>query len=277
MTAAKRTLGFLQKTLELLPTRGKGRLADMILKTFNPAELECHPLPDVTVFLNPSQRIERWMWAGIYEQDLVKLFKAVLKPGMTMLDVGANIGYFSVIASGLVGQEGNVYSFEPTPECFARLQRNLSNFSWSHAYPYAVGDSTGVTTIHFNERELGWGSLLSDSDLTRSAEVQLITLDDCILRENIRSVHFIKMDIEGGEFRVLRGAAQILRDFRPIIAAELNSVCLKRDNHTPEDVVQLLRSAEYQTFSFNEGVLAIPNENSQALIDLRAFTKNKFA
>jgi FkbM family methyltransferase len=230
----------------------------------------------VTVFLRPSQRIERWMWAGAYERDLVCLLKSALKPGMTVLDVGANIGYFSAIAAGLVGSEGSVHAFEPTPECFARLQRNLAGFRWSHAYPCAVGDASGSATIHYNERELGWGSLLSNRDLTLAANVQLTSLDDWALREGIRSLHFIKVDAEGGEYRVLRGAPRILQDLRPIIAAELNSACLGRDHHTPEDVVRLLQSAEYQTFSFNGGVLAIPREDGKSFSELRAYTKNPF-
>ena len=148
-----RTLNAFQKTLELLPIRGRGRLANIILQVLKPDELECHPLPDVTVFLRPSQRIERLMWGSAYERDLVDLFKSTLKPGMTVIDVGANIGYFSAIAAGLVGSEGGVHAFEPIPECFVRLTRNLSSFRWSHAYPYAVGATTGMATIHFNEVE----------------------------------------------------------------------------------------------------------------------------
>jgi FkbM family methyltransferase len=266
----------LQKTLEWLPIRGKGRFADIFLRTLKPDGLECHPLRDVTVFLRSSQRIERLMWAGAYERELVDLFKRTLKPGMTVLDVGANIGYFSATAAGLVGSKGNVHAFEPIPECFAQLQRNLSSFRWSHAHQCAVGDTTGIATIHFKEDELGWGSLLTDNDLTRAENAKLINLDDWILREGIRSLHFIKVDVEGFEYRVLQGAASILHDLRPIIVAELNAVCLRRDHRKPEDVVQLLQSAKYQTFSFNDGVLAIPREAGQVLSDLRAHTKNAF-
>jgi FkbM family methyltransferase len=277
MTASIKTLNALQKALEVLPIRGKGRLADKILQVLKPSQLECHPLPGITVSLNPSQRIERWMWGAAYERDLVDLFKNTLKRGMTFLDVGANIGYFSAIAAGLVGSEGSVHAFEPTQECYARLVRNLSSLRCAHAYPCAVGDTTGTATIHFNEEELGWGSLHSDKDLTRAAEVQLITLDDWALRERIASIQFIKMDVEGGEYRALQGATRILHDLRPIIAAELNSVCLSRDHRAPEDVIKLLQSADYQTFSFNDGVLAVPTEDGHSLSDLNAYTKNAFA
>jgi len=82
-TPSMRGLSALQKTLQLLPIRGKGRLADIIFQALKPEETECHPLREVTVFLRPSQRIERLMWGGAYERDLVALFKRALKPGLT--------------------------------------------------------------------------------------------------------------------------------------------------------------------------------------------------
>lgn len=269
-------LGALQKTLQVLPVRGKGRFANLLFQVFKPYELECHPLRNVTVWLDPEQRIERLMWAGAYERDLIGLFKQFLKPGMTVLDIGANIGYFSAIAAGLTGKQGSVHAFEPVPECFARLQRNLAAFPWSYAYPCAVGPASGTATLHFHENELGWGSLLNDADLTRAVDVPVICVDDWARREGIRCVHFIKIDAEGGEFRVLQGAAQMLRELRPVIAAELNSVCLGRDHHTPAEVVHLLQSADYRAFSFNEGVLAIPREAELIFRGLRAYTKKPF-
>jgi hypothetical protein len=103
----------LQVLLNRLPIRGKGRIADAVLSN-KTGDFKCHPLPGVTVFLRPNQRIERWMWAGIYEPELVSLLKKALKPGMTVLDLGANIGYFSVIAAALVGEKGQVHAFDAT-------------------------------------------------------------------------------------------------------------------------------------------------------------------
>ena len=77
----------LQRALELLPIRGKGRVAEMVLSHMT-GEIDCHPLPGVTVHLRADQRIERWMWAGAYESELVSLLKRTLQPGMTVLDIG---------------------------------------------------------------------------------------------------------------------------------------------------------------------------------------------
>jgi len=242
--------------LEPLPIRGKGRFAGLVLS--GTGEVECHPAPGVRVMLRKSQRIERLMWAGAYERELIAWMKKTLKPGMTVLDLGANIGYFSAIASQLVGRTGQVHAFEPMPQTLSQLQKNLTAFGWAHLYPCAVGETPGTATIYSNELEAGWSSLLSDSDLKPLTEINVIRLDDWARDRGILRVDFIKMDIEGGEIRALRGASEVLRRFRPIIVAELNATCLARDGRAPEDVLNLLRTARYKCTPFNDGVLATP-------------------
>ena len=267
-------LNTLQRVLEPLPIRGKGRLALAVLSRVNEREVQCHPLRGVTVFLEPDKWIEQLMWAGAYERKLVNLIKKVLMPGMTVLDLGANIGYFSVLAAGLVGNSGQVHAFDPAPRCFARLKKNLAAFSWAHAHSIAAGDELGTASFHFSDKanETGWGSLLSaDNASTQTTTVPVVRLDTWAHEQAIRRVDFIKMDVEGGEYRALRGAEALLRQHRPVVVAELNDVCLGRDHRTPQDVVSLLRTAGYNTFSFNEGVLGIPKDGGNqtgALHDL---------
>jgi FkbM family methyltransferase len=184
--------------------------------------------------------------------------KRTLKSGMTVLDVGANIGYFSALASGLVGNSGQVHAFEPMPQNLSRLRQNLSVFRWAYPHPCAVGDVTGTAEIYFNDSEAGWASLLSSSDLERRAAIDVIRLDDWARDHAVNRIDFMKMDIEGGEFHALQGAQEMLSRFRPIIVAELNAVCLARDHRKPEDVLALLRDLEYGCSPFKDGVLAIP-------------------
>jgi len=198
------------------------------------------------------------MWAGAYERELVDWMKRTLKPGMTVLDVGANIGYFSAIAAGLTGDKGQVHAFEPVPQTFSRLQKNLSAFGWAHPYPFAVGDTSGMHAIYRNKSEEGWSSLLHNSDLEPSGEVETIRLDDWARERKIERIDFIKMDIEGSEFRALAGAREVLSKFKPTIAAELNADCLARDGRTPADVLGLLGAAGYECFPFGGGILAVP-------------------
>lgn len=267
-------LNTLQRVLEPLPIRGKGRLAVAILSRVSEREVQCHPLRGVTVSLQADKWIERLMWAGAYERELVNLFKKVLMPGMNVLDLGANIGYFSVLAAGLVGSSGQVHAFEPAPTCFARLRNNLAAFPWAHAHSIAVGDEPGAACFHFsdNENESGWGSLLSEGDAsTQTTTVPVVSLDAWAHEQAIRRVDLIKMDVEGGEYRALRGAEALLRQHRPAVVAELNDVCLRWDPRKPQDVLSLLRAAGYNTFSFNDGVLGIPRDGcnqAAALHDL---------
>jgi FkbM family methyltransferase len=198
------------------------------------------------------------MWAGAYEQELVALMKRTLKSGMTVVDVGANIGYVSALAAGLVGDTGQVHAFEPIPQNVSRLRQNLSAFRWAHLYPCAVGEVSGKATIYFNESESGWASLMMSDDLGRRTDVDVIRLDDWARDCDINRVDFLKIDIEGGEFHALRGAQEMLSRFRPIIVAELNAVCLARDHRKPEDVLALLLGLGYKCSPFNDGVLAIP-------------------
>ena len=268
-------LNTLQRVLEPLPVRGKGRLSKIVFRFLSAEEAECHPLPSVTVHVRPDKWIERLMWAGAYERELVDLFKRVLKPGMTVLDLGANIGYFSVLAAGLVGQSGEVHAFEPAPTCFAQLKRNLAAFPWAHAHPAAVADAPGTACFHFSDKanETGWGSLLTeDQSSTRETMVPVVRLDDWAGEQAIRRVDFIKIDIEGGEFRALQGARELLRRYRPVLVAELNSVCLARDDRKPDDVLGLLRRADYDTFSFNDGVLALPREARHKTAEIKSLS-----
>jgi FkbM family methyltransferase len=84
--------------------------------------------------------------------------KRMLKPGMNVLDLGANIGYFSVIAAALVGEHGEVHAFEPMPQNLIRLRKNLEPFSWAMTHQYAVANITGEIPIHCSDKEAGWAS-----------------------------------------------------------------------------------------------------------------------
>lgn len=111
--------------------RGKGRLTNWMgemASRFVP-EADCHPVPGARVSVSLNDRVGRLMWTGCYEPELVALLRQVLDPGATFVDVGAHIGYFSIVAAALVGESGAVQSFEPDPDCFSRLVVN------SCAYP----------------------------------------------------------------------------------------------------------------------------------------------
>lgn len=253
-------LDILQRALEHLPVRGKGRLAEQILRHAKTETLKCTPLHGLEIHLRRSQRIERLMWAGAYERTLVALLKKIVKPSMTVMDVGANIGYIAAIAAGLAGQGGCVHAFDPNPDCYARLQLNLAAFPQAHAHQVALSDSVGTLPFYLSENseEQGWGSLLDDATAVRQAmDVAVTTIDDFVTKLGIRRVHLIKMDIEGNEMHALRGARKLIGRDHPAIIAELNATCLARDGAKPGDVLQFLISSGYSVrFLDNDNIYA---------------------
>lgn len=249
-------LDILQRTIEHLPVRGKGRLAEQILRRTKTESLKCHPLGGLEIHLRRSQRIERLMWAGAYERELVTLLKKIVQPQMTILDVGANIGYLAAIAARLTGPGGQVYAFEPNPDCYERLKLNLSAFPQAHANQLAISDIGGTLPLYLsgNSGEVGWGSLLEQPGTARrTVEVPVTSIDDFVARHGVGRVDLIKIDIEGNEMHALRGARQLFERDHPRVIAELNETCLARDGAKPGDVIAFLTDLGYSVHYIDSG------------------------
>jgi FkbM family methyltransferase len=150
------------------------------------------------------------MYFGSYALLVIEAMKRYLKPGDTFFDVGANIGYLSAVAAGLVGRFGQVHSFEPVSEYFRRLER-LANLNPGHtiiANACAAGETPGNCTIYVT-REPGQNTLVSsyqsDFEITSTLEVPVVRLDSYIEDHGIARIAMIKIDAEGYEFPTLKG------------------------------------------------------------------------
>jgi FkbM family methyltransferase len=149
---------------------------------------------------------------GVYEFAVSKLVREYLKPGDVFVDVGANIGYYTVIAAGIVGPSGLVYAFEPSSKVRARLERNvtLNGLSQVTIRPEAVSSRTGIVRLVEPQNTNNDGLAYVDSSGGGAGtEVPSVRLDELIeLRE--RAPALIKVDVEGGEPEVYRGASALL-------------------------------------------------------------------
>lgn len=134
--------------------------------------------------------------SGDYEDFELDVYSKVLKPGITVLDIGANIGIYSLLASD---KSSKVYSFEPVPENLSLLKKNVaSNKAESkvHITEAAVGDKNGSIDIHIVPGSLGTHGVFAKS--TEELKVKLVAIDDFVKRKGLK-VGLIKMDIEGYE------------------------------------------------------------------------------
>jgi FkbM family methyltransferase len=151
----------------------------------------------------------------LYEPETSKFIVKTLKKGDTFIDIGANNGYFSLMASILVGSTGKVYAFEPTPDSFKRLQTNvhINKFKNIKLFECALGDKVGKIKLNISKKEDGQNSIADIVDKKESIVVQIKKLDD-ILKGN--RVNLIKIDVEGYEKEVFRGAIKTIKNNRNI-------------------------------------------------------------
>jgi len=156
----------------------------------------------------------RLMVNGIWEAHITALFKQLVKKNMTVVDIGANIGYFTLLAASLVGEKGKVFAFEPVPQNYTLLVKNIEVNSYKNVTPVqkAVSNHAGKVKFFLDYDALGQSSLFSVSEnLTEPITVDVVSLDE-FFKGNEYSINIIKMDIEGAEMTVLLGMEKILEN-----------------------------------------------------------------
>lgn len=159
---------------------------------------------------------------GTYEPEISQVMQAFLKNGATALDIGANIGYFTLLMARLVGAEGRVIAFEPFLPVFSLLQENLTlnHLAWAQAECLAVSDSEGSARMESeNDNQHSFITHFSETgDLT----VSTISLDQYIETGKFTSLDFIKIDVEGAEDAVILGMTRTLREYHPVVLVEIH-------------------------------------------------------
>lgn len=180
---------------------------------------------------------------GDWEAELTREFERVIKPGMTVLDLGANIGYHSVLASRLVGPTGRVLSFEPGPENLALLRKNIEANDCTNVevFPFAVGAKEGEVDLNLCANNTGSHSTayVPEGGGT-AARVRMVRLDEFLEPERWPDV--LKMDIEGGEADALEGMERLLSDRRlRAVFIECNPDILSRLGSSADELLAPLR------------------------------------
>ncbi|HEV7485657.1 MAG TPA: FkbM family methyltransferase [Thermoanaerobaculia bacterium] len=172
--------------------------------------------PDAVVRIRTGElRGWRWIagsstngcWLGTYERHMQRLFREHIRPGATVFDVGANAGFFTLLASKLAGDSGRVYAFEPLPRNLDFLERHirLNELANVHVEALAIAATSGEA--HFRiAQHASMGGLAEEGDL----RVITASLDNLIASGRATRPDFIKMDIEGAESDALRGANELL-------------------------------------------------------------------
>lgn len=194
-------------------------------------------------------RIQRQMWCGCYEPHVMAALRRILRPGDAFVDLGAHIGYHSYFASGLVGASGLVFSFEADPANFLRLKKNLEHFPQAHPEHCAIwsGEESLMFTRSESLKESGWGALATvrNAPEREKIEVHSVSLDAWNERTRLEAIRAIKIDVEGAELAVLRGAQRVLQRMRPVLVLEMSEPLLRQAGASPAMIEELLRGHGY--------------------------------
>ena len=140
------------------------------------------------------------------------VFRKLIRSGDAVIDVGANIGYFTILSSMLVGGEGRVFAFEPSLETRKRLQRNLelNNIQNVSVVPSAAWNENGTSKFNKHPTDRGGSSLREIEGSLETEDVELIPVDSAINEEEWSRVRLVKIDIEGAECHAVEGMGRLL-------------------------------------------------------------------
>lgn len=211
-------------------------------------------LPFGAWFLVGKSEVDEGLRNGGFESAEINFVQKYLKQGMTALDIGAHHGLYTLLASKRVGPSGKVFAFEPSPRERRQLVRNVRvNFcSNVHIEPCALGKETARDNLYIVEGgEDGCNSLRPPAvqSETRPVQVEIVTLDAIASRLGMTKIDFIKLDVEGAELDVLKGALEVLQtNPRPVLLVEVYDIRTQPWGYKAREIVIFLDQLGYRWF-----------------------------
>ena len=234
------------------------------------------------VSIDTTYPIESCMVSGIYAPMTVKVLESFIDAGDVMIDIGANVGAISLVASALVSEKGMVIAIEPGLLTFDRLAKTVITNKLNNVriIRCGVSDKRGIMQWKLDRNNLGNAGLVEEGG---DEVVNVDTLDNLVSDLRLPTVSFIKIDVEGMEFPVLRGSIGILKRYRPSILFETMAAWrkIKGDKYFQE-MEDFLKSLGYSLYTVNppycqetsladttDDTLAVCHANTKALRDLQ--------
>ncbi|MDO4582864.1 MAG: FkbM family methyltransferase [Planctomycetia bacterium] len=203
------------------------------------------------IYADLRQFIEnRIAFFGIWEQGTTELFLKSIRPGEIVIDMGANIGYYTLLASRLVGPTGKVYAVEPARLTRERLLRNLelNHITNVVVLPYGAWDEEGETYLNFHTEERGRSSVIANETQEKIVQEKILLkpLWDLIPSEEYSRIRLVKMDVEGAEQRALKGLLPIFEANQPMtLFSEVIPDSLKALGGDADEYIQFLKSLRF--------------------------------
>lgn len=229
----------------------RGSLTGAAPSGIHPVRIAAGPLAGDRLLLD--LKVDKDLWLGTYESQLERAIHREIRPGMTAYDLGANVGYITMLLAHAVGERGKVVAIEALPENVSRLQEavRLNGVAGRvTVVPKAVGSRKGRQPFLVHTSP-GMGRLgesrPEEPESPSSLDVEVVTIDALVRDEGFPTPHLVKIDLEGGEIAALEGMRQVLLQATPVLLIETHS------REAGESVGADLTAAGYALFDLDHG------------------------
>jgi FkbM family methyltransferase len=234
----------------------------------------------MTFDLDLGEVIDTNLLMGTFEPDVTRIIESFCQPGWTILDVGANIGAHTLRFGKVAGSSGKVYAFEPTEYAYRKLLRNIALDRLDSTEAFQVAVSNRKQTQQALNCKSSWRT--DGRSVSGAGVVDVVRLDDWCADNGVVRIDCIKVDVDGDEWPVLKGAEQILRRYRPLIIIEIGAWHFRRAEENPLSLLNELgyrfwdakTCSEYPDLESIRAVL--PAEDDQMTYSINVLAWNRF-
>ena len=204
------------------------------------------------IFLDPLDSLDLSI-AGVYEPFETELVKKTIKKGDIVLDIGANIGYYTLLFAKLVGPSGKVYAFEPDPINFALLSKNVRVNGYTNVKleNKAVSDKTSKAKLYLSDSSAADHVIFDDNKDRRSIDIETTSLDD-YFKDFDGRIDFLKMDIQGAEGGAVKGSINLFQSNISKIFTEYYPYGLSSFGVEPKEFLDLLINAGFKIYNMDD-------------------------
>tara|TARA_B100001559_G_C16489946_1_gene617986 strand:+ start:609 stop:1553 length:945 start_codon:yes stop_codon:yes gene_type:complete len=213
------------------------------------------------LWIHPNDEIlsRSIVYDKIWEPETTKLIKNIIHEGDVAVDLGANIGYFTMLMANLVGTSGKIFSFEPEPQNFEILQKNIKQNHLKNvvANQSAIGDMNGKIKLYLSNTNAGWHKVFPKQFVDYEVSDKNIDVKICSLDKEFidKKIDFIKMDVEGYEWNAIKGGKKILEENHDVkLIFEFFPMALRANNVKPDTVLTYLLDIGFHIYAIDENM-----------------------
>ena len=232
-------------------------------------------IPEGKLLLNPNDPVlSGALMLNAFEKHFAEAFRSHIEQGMIIVDVGANIGYYTLIAAIRTGESGKVIACEPESENMQFLQRmtRANSLTTVVLLEYALGDEDARAPLYLHPDNKGKHSLLKVEGHT-PVQIETRALDKLFPTLGISRIDVIKIDIEGWEAKALKGMNELLKKFHPTLFFEFAPVRIRMTGEDPLDTLESLCALGYELAQIDErtGKFISITDNNEFIMTLHGY------